>query len=161
MLGPNPLGSGNTTTSWRIFRSFQRSLCSLHEPPLSIGPRRAAALAAASPDQPPPTTTGDVFFWGSVIAFLRVVARRGWRAHESQKTGRPTGVELTACSRPGNWAHSTSIRDKTEFPAMPVPEPSITRAEFDVLAARTGLPLDQVQKSECYAVFGYLEEIAA
>jgi hypothetical protein len=44
---------------------------------------------------------------------------------------------------------------------MPAPKPSITRAEFDVLAARTGLPLDEVQKSECYAVFGYLEEIAA
>ena len=44
---------------------------------------------------------------------------------------------------------------------MPAPKPSITRAEFDVLAARTGLPLDEAQKSECYAVFGYLEEIAA
>jgi hypothetical protein len=76
-------------------------------------------------------------------------------------TGRPTGVEPTACPRHGNWAHSNSIRDETEFPAMPAPKPSITRAEFDVLAARTGLPLDEAQKSECYAVFGYLEEIAA
>ena len=44
---------------------------------------------------------------------------------------------------------------------MPAPKPSITRAEFDVLAARTGLPLDEAQKSELYAAYGYVEAMAA
>lgn len=44
---------------------------------------------------------------------------------------------------------------------MPAPKPTISRSEFDALVHKSGLPLSDEQKREYYAVFGYVEAIAA
>lgn len=43
---------------------------------------------------------------------------------------------------------------------MPAPKPTITRAEFDALVKTSGLPLTDAQKSEFFAVYGYVEQMA-
>lgn len=43
---------------------------------------------------------------------------------------------------------------------MPAPKPTITRAEFDALVRRSGLPLDEAQARELYDNYGYLEGMA-
>jgi hypothetical protein len=43
---------------------------------------------------------------------------------------------------------------------MPAPKPTITRAEFDALARRSGLPLSEAQASELYDNYGYLEAMS-
>ena len=43
---------------------------------------------------------------------------------------------------------------------MPAPKASITRAEFDARARQAGLPLNEAQKSELYAAYGYVEAMA-
>ena len=42
---------------------------------------------------------------------------------------------------------------------MPAPKPSIIRAEFDVLAARTGLPLDEVAEIQIKKLIGHKQNI--
>lgn len=43
---------------------------------------------------------------------------------------------------------------------MPSPKPSISRTEFDALVKASGLPLTDEQRSEFFAVYGYVEQIA-
>jgi hypothetical protein len=43
---------------------------------------------------------------------------------------------------------------------MPPPKPTITRAEFDAMARRSGLPLSEAQASELFEVYGYVEAMA-
>jgi hypothetical protein len=44
---------------------------------------------------------------------------------------------------------------------MSRPKPSITEAEFAVLAKRTGLPLTSAQLTEFYGVYGTVEQMVA
>jgi hypothetical protein len=43
---------------------------------------------------------------------------------------------------------------------MPAPKPSITRSEFDALVRKSGLPLSEEQRAECFAAYGYVEAMA-
>jgi len=43
---------------------------------------------------------------------------------------------------------------------MPSPKPTISRTEFDALAKVSGLQLTDDQRSEFFAVYGYVEQIA-
>jgi hypothetical protein len=44
---------------------------------------------------------------------------------------------------------------------MSRPKPSITEAEFAVLAKRTGLPLNGAKLAELYDVYGVIEQMVA
>ena len=43
---------------------------------------------------------------------------------------------------------------------MPAPKATITRDEFDARVRQTGLPLNESQKAEFFAVYGYIEAMA-
>lgn len=43
---------------------------------------------------------------------------------------------------------------------MPAPKPTITRTEFEALVRKSGLPLNETQKTEFLAVYGYIEAMA-
>lgn len=43
---------------------------------------------------------------------------------------------------------------------MPASKPTISRTEFDALVKTSGLPLTDEQRSEFYAVYGYVEQMA-
>jgi len=44
---------------------------------------------------------------------------------------------------------------------MPVPKPRITREDFDALVRASGLTLNEKQKSELHAAYGYIEVMSA
>jgi hypothetical protein len=43
---------------------------------------------------------------------------------------------------------------------MPAPKASLTRAEFDARVRQAGLPLNEAQTAEFFAVYGYIEAMA-
>ena len=44
---------------------------------------------------------------------------------------------------------------------MPAPKATLTRAEFDARVRQAGLPLNETQRAEFFAVYGYIEAMAA